>query len=266
MTGLDSPTTKAVSPDAPRSYAVDSVSRAIQLLSAFSLKKPAMTLGELAAATGLPKTTAFRILATLVEGGLCERDPATAKYALGMQMLRFAEIRRRQSAIWDVAAPVMRAIRDEVAETVVLSVRRGDLRMQVDSAEGLHPLRRIAEPGLHAPLYAGAASRVLLAGMEDAEIEAYLRRTTLAPIQKNTMTHPDKLWKEIRLIRARGYAESSNEVLEGGAALAAPIISVTGATIGALDIITPESRYSPERRETSIRVLLEGVARLRGRI
>ncbi len=266
MTAMESAKTDAGAPDTPRSYAVDSVSRAVQLLSAFSLRKPAMTLGELAGATGLPKTTAFRILATLVEGGLCERDPATAKYALGMQMLRFAEIRRRQSAIWDLAAPVMRAIRDEVGETVVLSVRRGDLRMQMDSAEGLHPLRRIAEPGLHAPLYAGAASRVLLAGMEDEQIESYLQRTPLAPIQKNTMTHPDKLWAEIRLIRSQGYAESSNEVLEGGAALAAPIISITGATMGALDIITPANRYSPERRETSIRVLLQGVARLCGRI
>jgi DNA-binding IclR family transcriptional regulator len=181
-------------------------------------------------------------------------------YSLGFKMLQMGEVRRKQSNLWSLSAPVMRQIRDEIGETVVLSIRRGDLRIQIDAAEGLHSLRRIADPGLHAPLYAGAASRVLLAGMSEPDINAYLRRTPLKQIQKNTMTSVDLLLAELAVILAQGYAESSNEVLEGGAALAAPIRNMSGATVGVLDIITPESRYSPEHREKALRLLLEGVA------
>jgi IclR family KDG regulon transcriptional repressor len=246
-------------------YSVDAVSRAIQLLSAFSLTKPKMTLADLTFVTGLPKTTSFRILATLVDGGLCERDEASGHYSLGIKTLRLAEICRRNFNLREFSAPVMRQVRDEVGETVVLSVRRGDSRIQVDAAEGLHPLRRIADPGLHAPLYAGAASRVLLAGMSDDEIASYLNRTTLKAIQKNTITSIEELLKEIGRIRQQGYAESSNEVLEGGAALAAPIIGAFGAVIGVLDIITPEGRYTKKRRDAAIRALLEGTRKISGR-
>jgi DNA-binding IclR family transcriptional regulator len=246
-------------------YSVEAVCRAIQILSAFSLSRPTMTLADIVAATALPKTTSFRILATLVDGGLCERDDASGQYSLGVKTLRLAEICRRNSNLRELSAPVMRQVRDEVGETVVLSVRRGDNRIQVDAAEGLHPLRRIADPGLHAPLYAGAASRVLLAGMSDEEITSYLGRTTLKAIQKNTITRVDELWKEVRRIRQQGYAESSNEVLEGGAALAAPIVGASGATVGVLDIITPESRYTKSRRDAAVRVLLEATRKISGR-
>ena len=165
--------------------------------------------------------------------------------ALDSSLVRLADIRRRQSNVHDVALPVMREIRNEVNETVILSVRSGDFRVHIDFVEGLHPMRRMADLGVRAPLYAGAASKVLLAGMEDDEIEDYLKRTELTAFQETTITDPTVLWRDIRSIRKRGYAESKGELFPGGGALAAPIKDFTGNTVAVIDILTPEHRYTP---------------------
>jgi len=214
----------------------------------------------------LPKTTVFRVLSSLVERGYCECDPQTGKYSLGFELLRLADIRRRQTNIHDVATPAMREIRNAVNETVILSVRAGDARVHIDSVEGLHAMRRMADLGVPAPLYAGAASKVLLAGMEDDEIDAYLDRTDLTAFQDSTITDRAVLWREIRSIRKRGFAESKGELFAGGGALAAPIKDFSGKTIAVLDILTPEHRYTDEHRERCIAILLEETQRASDRL
>jgi DNA-binding IclR family transcriptional regulator len=250
----------------PGPYTIEVLRRAVEILSVFSHARPAMSLAEIVQAVGLPKTTVFRVLSSLVEHGFCEWDAPSGKYSLGFELVRLADIRRRQSNVQDVAIPVMREIRNAVNETVILSVRSGDFRVHIDFVEGLHPMRRMADLGVRAPLYAGAASKVLLAGMEDDEIEAYLGRTDLTAFQESTITDRAVLWREIRSIRKRGFAESKGELFPGGGALAAPIKDFSGRTVGVMDILTPEHRYTAEHRERCIGLLLEGAAQASQRL
>jgi DNA-binding IclR family transcriptional regulator len=247
-------------------YAIGVLSRAFDILAIFSHSRPSLGLGEVVTAVGLPKTTVFRVLSSLVERGYCECEPQTGKYSLGFELLRLADIRRRQTNVHDIAAPAMREIRNAVNETVILSVRAGDSRVHIDFVEGLHAMRRMADLGVPAPLYAGAASKVLLAGMEDDEIEAYLDRTDLTAFQDSTITDRDMLWREVRSIRKRGFAESKGELFAGGGALAAPIKDFGGRTIAVLDILTPEHRYTDEHRERCIAILLEETRRASERL
>jgi IclR family transcriptional regulator, KDG regulon repressor len=245
----------------PKAYSIEVLTRAINVLSVFGHARPQLSLSEIVAAVRLPKTTVFRLLSSLVERDLCEFDPQSGKYSLGFELVRLADIRRRQTNVHDVAIPVMRDIRNEVNETVILSVRSGDFRVHIDFVEGLHPMRRMADLGVRAPLYAGAASKVLLAGMEDDDIESYLARTELAPLQKTTITDKTVLWREIRTIRKRGYAESKGEIFSGGGALAAPLKDFSGKTVAVMDILTPENRYTAQHRERCIALLLDGARR-----
>ena len=247
-------------------YSIEVLSRAISVLSAFGHARPSLSLSEMVAATGLPKTTVFRVLSSLVERDFCELDSQTGKYSLGFALVRLADIRRRQSNVHDVALPVMREIRNEANETVILSVKSGDFRVHIDFVEGLHPMRRTADLGVRAPLYAGAASKVLLAGMEDEEIEAYLERTDLTAFQKTTITDKSVLWRDIRAIRKRGYAESKGELFAGGGALAAPLKEFSGRTVAVIDILTPEHRYTPAHRQRCIALLLDGARRVSERL
>lgn len=247
--------------NASNAYSIEVLARAINVLSVFSHARPQLSLSEIVQAVRLPKTTVFRLLSSLVERDFCEFDSQSGKYSLGFELVRLADIRQRQTNVHDAAIPVMRDIRNEVNETVILSVRSGDFRVHIDFVEGLHPMRRMADLGVRAPLYAGAASKVLLAGMEDEEIEAYLARTELAPLQKTTITDTNVLWREIRAIRKRGYAESKGEIFPGGGALAAPLKDFAGRTVAVMDILTPEHRYTSQHRERCIALLLDGARR-----
>lgn len=259
--------TKQVAQGKAGAYSIDVLNRTVDVLNVFSHVRPSLGLKEIVAQTKLPKTTVFRILTTLVERDLCSLDSSTGEYSLGFAMLRFADIRRRQTSIRDVAMPIIREIRDQLGETVVLSVRSGDFRVHVDFLEGLHAIQRTVELGVRAPLYAGAASKVLLAGMEDEEIAGYLERTPLTPMQQATITDAEVLWEEIRRIRKLGYAESKGELMmAGGAALAAPVKDYSGRTMAVMDVLTPLVRYSSEQRERSIDYLLDGSRRASERL
>ncbi len=74
------------------------------------------------------------------------------------------------------------------------------------------------------------------------------------------------LWREVRSIRKRGFAESKGELFPGGGALAAPIKDFSGKTVAVMDILTPEHRYTATHRERCIAMLLEGARRASERL
>lgn len=260
------PSDKAPASKGRSPYTVEVLNKAFDILGVFRPEAPLLTLKQIVALTGLPKTTNFRLLSTLVERQFCEYDPVTEQYSLGFAFLRFADIRREQTNVHADALPVMREMRNKVNETIVLSIRAGDYRIHIDFVESLHPMRRMVELGVQAPLYAGAASKVLLAGLEADELELYLARTELEAFQKATITDKDDLKKELQRIQAQGYAESRGELFTGGGALAAPVRDYSGKTVAVIDILTPEHRYTAEHREQCIVHLLEGTAEISRRL
>jgi len=260
--GAAAPKTGAGAAESGNAYSIGVLNKAMDILALFTPARATMTLRQVVEETGFPKTTAFRILSSLVEHRFCEFDKDAQTYSLGFELLRLADIRRRQTDVHSVAIPVMRELRDAIEETVVLSVRSGENRVHIDVIEGLHPMRRTADLGVSAPLHAGAASKVLLSGLSDDEIEAYLKTAPLTRFQKNTITDKKLLWKEIQAIRTRGYAESKGELISGGRAVAAPIRDFAGRTVAVLDVLTPEQRYNPQHRERCIRLLIEGARKV----
>jgi DNA-binding IclR family transcriptional regulator len=253
------PKSQAVEGEAKTSsYSIAVLDRAVGILNTLSSSDGPLGLADIAKSTGLPKPTVFRILAVLNEHDFVESDPDTNGYSLGFTLVRLADVRRRQSNMHTVAIPVMRQIRNALGETIVLSVRSGDSRVHIDSLEGTHAMRRMADLGLHAPLYAGASSKILLAGMTDDELDEYLARVERVQIQENTITNADDLRKEVGVIRERGYAESRGEFVTGGGAIAVPVKDYQGRTVAALDVLTPQPRYTAEHRKKCIDMMLAG--------
>ncbi|MCO6411884.1 MAG: helix-turn-helix domain-containing protein, partial [Thiogranum sp.] len=113
------------------------IDRSAQLLDAVAACEGPATLKILAAETGLHPSTAFRILAALGGVGLVERD-ASGHYILGRKILQLAGRVQRGVDIRHEALPVMQSLRDQVGETVNLTVREGD---QVVYIERVTPQR-----------------------------------------------------------------------------------------------------------------------------
>jgi DNA-binding IclR family transcriptional regulator len=239
-------------------YSVQAVDRAIDILETFTHQDPYLSLGQVAERSKLSKPTTYRLLATMARRGLIDQRADNGAYCLGSEIAALAAIRMRQNNLLDYAMPVIRKIRDLLNDTVALAIRVGDYRVHVYQLEGLHPLRRGAHSGERSPLYAGASNKLLLAAMQDPEISDYLARTQLVPFTSKTIVDKERLWAEIRDIRERGYAESSEEKYVGGVSLAAPIRDATGTVVAALYASIPKQRYDDEYRSRCIEALING--------
>lgn len=239
------------------SYSIEAVERAVDVLMAFTHAEPELTLGEVVERTRLPKSTVFRLLSTLRARHLCQLDTETGRYSLGYELLKMADIRARQINFRRLVLPVMQELRDISNETIVLSIRDGDDRVNIDYVESKHPLRRVPEPGRRAPLYSGAASKAFLAAMSDEAIAAYLDRTELAQRGPNTITDRVALHREIGKIRSVGYAESRGEQTPQGNAIAAAVFDHTGEPICVISISYVDSRFTEAIRKKSVARLIE---------
>lgn len=237
-------------------YRIEAVDRAINILTAFTHSEPELTLGEIVEKTGLAKATAFRMLSNLCARHMCQLDRKTGRYSLGYEVLKMADIRRQQLNFRQLALPAMQTLRDVSNETIVLSVRDGDDRVNVDYVESRDPLRRVPEPGRRAPLYSGASSKAFLACLSDEELESYLSRTKLVKRGPKTITDPDELRREVAKIRARGYSESRGEQTPQGNAVAAPVSDNTGTVAFVISISYVDSRFTKSVRKKSIDTLL----------
>jgi DNA-binding IclR family transcriptional regulator len=216
-----------------------------------------MTLSELAAAAEIPQRTVNKILATLVAHDLLVAGDDGKRYRLGYAWLRIADYRRRKLDVRDSALPAMQRIRDTINETVLLSVRVGDRRIILDCAESTQPIRRIAQSGFEAPLHVGSAGRVLLAGMNDTDIHAYLDRTKLINYGYDTMTDLTRIWDDIRRIRKNSHTVAVNEITEGTASVSAPIKDHNQGTIAVLTITCPKFRFDKSLEKTCIRAITD---------
>ena len=205
--------------------AVQSIDRATAILRVLATASPSMRLTEVAAQAGLSLTTTHRLLASLVDNGLCERDPDGA-YRLGLMLL---ELGKRVQAGLDLrerSRPWLERLADQTHLTSFLCVRSDDRAVCLERVAGRDAFTLALEAGGSLPLYVGGAPRVLLAYDSDEEIRAYLdARMPLQSFTANTPTDPASIVTDLADSRARGWVISDEDVTLAVAAIGAPVFA-----------------------------------------
>ena len=133
--------------------------KAVGVLRALERSGPS-GLGELQAATGLPRATAHRLASALERHGLVRRD-ADGRFCLGLALVGLGHAATEGFPLAELARPPLAALRDRVGESVQLFVVEGDGRRCVVSLQSAHGLRWIVPEGALLPLHVGSAGRVL---------------------------------------------------------------------------------------------------------
>jgi DNA-binding IclR family transcriptional regulator len=213
---------------------VQSVQRAAALLEAIAEAPEPRTAPELAARCGLNRSTAWRILATLEEEGLVDRDPPTNRYSVGRAVTRLAAA--AADSLPRIARPHLEDLARRTGETVSLAVPRGLQLVYVDQVQAPHVMAA-DWLGRAVPLHATSTGKALLAFLPPEELDSAVSQP-LASFTRRTITAPAKLREELERVRRRGYAISRGEleaalwgasapVLERGRAVA--VVSIWGA-------------------------------------
>ncbi|WP_282198710.1 IclR family transcriptional regulator [Collibacillus ludicampi] len=233
-----------------------SLSRALELLVHWR-DRPTVTLDELVAVTGWPKTTVHRLVTSLVSAGLLAPGTEGYGYRLGLTWLEYGQLVADRLDIRAISLPLMKQLCDEVDEAVNLVVADGDEAIYIEKVDCNHPVRVYTRVGRRAPLYAGACPRILLAYKSDEEIESYLQRVDLKAYASRTLTDRDKLISVLRESRRKGYTVSYAELEEGTAAIGLPIFDHRGQCVAGLSLAGPDTRF----QEKDIPVLLAAARR-----
>lgn len=214
----------------------------MRLLQQFSASHREWSVGELAGATGLPKATVSKILATFQEHGYLVQDPASRRYRLGPAFLVAGRLAEAGIDVARLAGPLLRRVTEISGETSVLMLRAGWRSICAAKVDSPHPVRMAAEVGRYASLHSGASNKPILAHMSQEEIEAYLDSPYFVRRGPRTITDRDQLLENLAAIRRHGYAESDSEVEPDIQAFGAAVFDATGTVIGAISVVGPRPR------------------------
>lgn len=220
---------------------IQSVARAAALLDALS-DGHWQSLRDLAAATGLAKTTAFSLVTALVETGLAERDAGRGVYRLGLRHVEYGKAVERRLDLSREMRPVLLGLVAATNETVNLAIPRPTDALIVDSLEGAQGVRVTSYAGTRAAYHSTACGRVLLAFKAPAERHAIYTLAPLTAATPHTVTDPEAIERLLGECRRNGFAVEREENELGAHCVAAPVFGPGGDAIAAVSIAGPVGR------------------------
>lgn len=242
-------------------YRIDAIAKAVRLLQEFSRASPRRSLEELTKTLRASRSLTERMLLTLQAHGLVRQsDDGSGRYELGLAWLHLADVRRRQVGMRQLALPVMRQLRDALNETVILAIRAGSRRVNIDYVESTQVIRRTSQAGFEAPLHIGAAGRALMSGLSDDELKEYFRSVPLVGFNSKAPISESTVVDQLDRLRGHGFAVSLREITPDTAAVSAPIHDHVGGVVAALTISCPVDRFTPALERACILQVTRGAA------
>ena len=234
---------------------IQGIARAAALLRALEHQPDGMSLGQLAKAVELPRSTVQRIVDALDNEGFVIAASAASGVRLGPALLALAAATRFHIA--EAARQTLEALAKECGETVDLSIADQDKVVFIDQVSGTHRLTAVSAVGVSFPLHSSANGKAALAAMRDDDIVKLRKRLRLLALTPNTITTWERLEREIAAVRRTGLAFDREENSLGICAVAMSIRSPSGE-IAALSVPVPTQRFKVDEARLSAALLKHG--------
>lgn len=231
-----------------------SVLRAVALLRCFVDRADGQTLTELSRRTGINVSTAYRILQTLIAGGLLRREPDSERYVPGIVLLGLAGS-AFATAGYGPALDVLRGLAARTGESASLAVRDGSCAVVLLTAESEQQLRFAHQPGARLPLHTTAMGHALLAAGDAPLDEAVRELLPLERVTRRTLVEPKRLTNALAAVRARGFAAADEEPWEGVRSVAMSIPGPAGTPAVAIGVHGPATRLTPAHEDDIVTAL-----------
>jgi len=239
---------EAADPSASPLY-VQSVEKAMKVLTAFDGSKRQLSLSEISASTGFDMSATQRFTYTLAALGYLFKDADSRKYELSPRLLDFTYHYLTSNDLVSRATPYLQQLGSETEEATNLTV--------LDDTDIVFVLRIVSRnvfnahviTGSRLPAYCTAPGLAILATLPDGEIDDILSRTNLVGYTASTVYQPRKIKERIVQIRKQGYAHTEDEYFVSDISTAAAITNAHGRGIGAVNIAVARSRWQADRDE-----------------
>jgi IclR family transcriptional regulator, pca regulon regulatory protein len=213
---------------------IEALARGLEVIAAFAPNRPPMTLADVAAATGLARPTARRILLTLQELGYVRVDGPG--FALTPRVLELGVAYVRSMGIWEVARPHLERLSARTGESCSIA--------QLDGPDIVY-VARVAVPkiialrvdiGTRFPAPSTSLGKVLLAGLPDQELDEVLTQPSRSGVAARHAPDRAELDGLLRDVRAKGWALTDEALAPGIRSVAAPLRDGAGRVFAAMNV------------------------------
>lgn len=218
------------------------VNRVCDILDLLRLSTEGVSQTQVAMASGLPKSSALRYLATLEARNYIVRDPRTGLYSPGPVF--GAPVPTKLGVLRQLAVPFMEKLRDEIQETVNLGVLDGDGVRYLQIAESPRAVRLAARYHERDLLHSTALGKAIAISLSEAHVQAILEKAGMPVFTDSTISTPEAYFAELAKVRRQQYGLDDAENILDGRCVAVPIDGLPFPA--ALSVSAPAERFSME--------------------
>lgn len=233
-------------------YSVPVVKSTFRILEALSVSG-AMNLNELTIKTKIPKSTVFRVLATLVTMGYVFRDQERV-YMLSRKLGDLVHESTWMETLRRYALPLMSKLRDSFGETVNLGILQFNQVVYLEVVPSEFALRLHERPGAKIHAHASAMGKSILA-FSPPELLDSIANNQMEKLTSNTITTIKELRSEIQKVQKKGISFDQEETSSFATCIGVPILDEKGCAVAALSISGPSSRFQPKNDSPVVRSL-----------
>lgn len=223
---------------------VSSIVKALQILECFADNETEWTLKALIKQLGIPSTTMFRQVSTLVERNYLVQDSVRKSYRAGPAFLQLSSAIVGQSDLRQSARPELERLSELVTETINLSILSAHHIFYLDKVETHRTIACTTRVGSRVPAYVTACGKAMLAYKEQRYVEEYCQwmGCHARALTENSITDPARFRNELISVRQRGYATDNGEIERGLVCVAAPVFDMNRKIAAAISISGPDYR------------------------
>lgn len=189
---------------------VQSVERIFTIIETLAAHPGGVGLQQLAGECKLAKSTAHRLLASLIQLGYAVQDSFSTKYRLTLKMFELSSGIVNDMDVMGIARPHLDRLANRVGEAVHLVIRDGADIVYIYKAEA-GGMRMSSRVGMRSPMYCTGVGKAILASLSYAEVEEVWQQSSRKKLTEHTITSLPRLLEQLAQVRAQGYAVDDEE-------------------------------------------------------
>ncbi|WZL72933.1 IclR family transcriptional regulator [Clostridiaceae bacterium 35-E11] len=236
---------------------IGSVIKAMEIMELLASSNEEIGATEISQKLNYGVSATYHLLATLKLCKMIEQNTRTKKYRLGIKLWKIGKMAREQNPLAPLIQPYLKKLRELTDETANLTILDNGEIVYIAQDESTRLVRMFTKIGARIPLHCSAAGKVLLAYQPKEKQDAVIATLKFEKFTDQTVTDPERLTQELKMIRESGYAFDNEERELGVSCVAAPIFDLDGEAIAAISISGPSERFSLSNREHFIEHVLE---------
>lgn len=219
------------------------IDNVLAVLRCFSTDHPLLGVTEIAQRVGLHKSTVSRLLSTLENSDIVERDPASRQYRLGMGLISIAAPLLADMDVRRVAYPVLQDLTAQSGETTALMVWNGYEAVCVEQVASSHQIKHTSPLGARYNTAHSSSVQIFLADQPDERVTSLLRSGAVT-MSEPTMQRIEGYCQQLDQVRSAGVAVNYGKVSVDEVGVSAGIRDHRGDLIAAIMVAAPRFRVS----------------------